>query len=109
MLVIKIAEKYYITTAIAYVNGKPHIGHTLEFLQADCIARYQKLLGKDVHFLTGTDEHGQKIVEAAKEQGITVQELSDKNTQLFIDFTKLLKMSNTDFIRTTDQKDIGLL
>ncbi len=97
-------EKYYITTAIAYVNGKPHIGHTLEFIQADCIARYQRMLGKEVHFLTGTDEHGQKIVEAAKAQGLPVQELVDKNTQLFRDFTKLLHMSNDDFIRTTDQK-----
>jgi len=97
-------EKYYITTAIAYPNQPPHLGHTLEFIQADFIARYQRAIGKDVYFLTGTDEHGQKLVEAAKAQGLAVRDLVDKNTQKFIDFTKLLNMSNDDFIKTTDQK-----
>ncbi|MBL7055683.1 methionine--tRNA ligase [Candidatus Woesearchaeota archaeon] len=97
-------ETYYVTTAIAYPNQPPHAGHMLEFIQSDFVARYQRLLGKDVHFLTGTDEHGQKIVEAAKDQGLTTQELVEKNAKIFLDFTKFLNMSNDDFIRTTDQK-----
>ncbi|MBS3131329.1 methionine--tRNA ligase [Candidatus Woesearchaeota archaeon] len=101
---VSFKEKYYLTTAIAYVNGPPHIGHTLEFLQADFVARYQRLLGKDVHFLTGTDEHGQKIVETAKALGLKTEELVEKNAGLFIGFTKLLNLSNDDFIRTSDQK-----
>lgn len=97
-------EKYYLTTAIAYVNGKPHIGHTLEFIQADFVARYQRAIGKDVYFLTGTDEHGQKIKEAAKEQDLSTEDLVEKNAALFQEFTKTLEMSNDDFIRTTDKK-----
>ena len=82
--------KYYVTTAIAYVNGKPHIGHALEFLQADFVARYHRLAGKDVYFLTGTDEHGQKIVETAKQQGMSTKKLVGKNAKIFLEFTKLL-------------------
>lgn len=97
-------EKYYVTTAIAYVNGKPHLGHTLEFIQADFVARYQRAIGKGVYFLTGTDEHGQKIKEAAKEQGLSTEELVEKNAAIFKEFTNILEMSNDDFIRTTDKK-----
>ena len=60
-------DKFYITTAIPYANADPHIGHALEFLYTDVMARYQRLLGKDVYFLTGTDEHGQKMLHTAKE------------------------------------------
>ena len=70
-------EKYYITTAIAYTSRKPHIGNTYEIVLTDAIARYQRLIGKDVFFLTGTDEHGQKIEEIAKECGITPKKYVD--------------------------------
>ncbi len=96
--------KYYVTTAIAYVNGRPHMGHMLEFLQADLVARYHRLVGDEVYFLTGTDEHGQKIVETAKAQGVATKDLVDKNAGIFQDFTRLLNLSNDDFIRTSDQK-----
>ncbi|MBQ5805086.1 MAG: class I tRNA ligase family protein, partial [Erysipelotrichaceae bacterium] len=69
--------KYYITTAIAYASGKPHIGNTYEIIMADAIARYRRLQGYDVMFLTGTDEHGQKIELKAKEQGVTPKEYVD--------------------------------
>ena len=71
-------EKYYITTAIAYTSGKPHIGNTYEFVLADAIARYKRSKGYDVYFQTGTDEHGQKIELKAEEAGITPKEYVDK-------------------------------
>src|SRR3989344_8003551 len=97
------SDKFYITTAIAYVNAPPHIGHALEFLQADAIARYEKMNGKDVFFLTGTDEHGTKIQRTAAEKGITPQELADENSGYFEDLMKLMGVSNDDFIRTSSE------
>jgi len=97
-------EKFYITTSIVYANAKPHIGHALEFAQADAIARWQRLQGKDVFFLTGTDEHGIKNYNAAKEAGEKPQEFVDENTKAVEKLTKVLNISNTDFIRTTDKK-----
>ncbi|OGZ17905.1 MAG: methionine--tRNA ligase [Candidatus Nealsonbacteria bacterium RBG_13_36_15] len=97
-------EKFYITTAIDYVNADPHLGHALEKIQADVIARYHRLLGKDVFFLTGTDEHGVKIVKAAEEKNKTPEELASQNTQKFKDLCKVLNISNDDFIKTSDQK-----
>ncbi len=94
-------EKYYITTAIAYVNAAPHIGFALELCQADALARYNKIKGNDVYFLTGTDEHGTKIEQTANALGIAPQELADKNSRLFLDIGKKLNISNDDFIRTT--------
>ena len=70
-------EKFYITTAIAYTSRKPHIGNTYEVVLTDAIARFNRLIGKDVFFLTGTDEHGQKIEDCAKEAGITPQAYVD--------------------------------
>jgi len=93
---------FYVATSIAYVNSQPHIGYALELVQADVLARYNRLLGKEVFFLTGTDEHGVKIAEKAKEEGVTPQELVDKNSALFRDLGKLLDLSNDNFIRTTD-------
>ena len=95
---------FYITTSIAYVNGEPHIGFAMELLEADCLARYQRLLGNDVFFLTGTDEHGSKIVQTAEKQGLTAKELCDKNAAKFEELTKVIKCTNNDFIRTSDQK-----
>ncbi len=96
-------ENIYITTAIDYVNGKPHIGHALEKVQADVLARFYRQQGKKVLFLTGTDEHGSKIVATAAKAGIIPQELADKNTDLFKKLLKDLNISNDDFIRTSDQ------
>ena len=95
---------YYITTAIDYVNGNPHIGHALEKVQADALARYQKLLGKDVFFATGTDEHGAKIVRAAEQKGTSVKEFVDENANFFKSMDDSLNISYDLFIRTSDEE-----
>lgn len=97
-------EKFYITTAIDYANAKPHIGHALEKVQADVLARYWRLKGKEVFFLTGTDEHGAKIVRAAVEKKKPIKEFIDKNTKEFQQLLKDLNISNDYFIRTTNKK-----
>jgi methionyl-tRNA synthetase len=97
-------SKFYITTAIAYVNAPPHIGHALEFVQADVLARYHRLKGDDTYFLTGTDEHGVKIFETAKENGVETQALVDENAEIFISLKETLGLSNDDFIRTTEDR-----
>lgn len=97
-------NKFYITTSIAYTNAPPHIGFALELVQADVIARYQRLLGKDIFFLTGTDEHGLKIARAAERAGKTPEEFTDILSGRFKELTKVLNISNNDFIRTTDKK-----
>jgi len=76
-------EKFYLTTAISYPNGKPHIGHAYELIATDALARFQRLDGKDVFFLTGTDEHGIKMLQTARKEGITPRELADRNTAEF--------------------------
>ena len=95
-------EKYYLTTAIDYVNGKPHIGHAYEKILTDIIARHYSLRCDDVFFLTGTDEHGVKIQKTAAAQGITPKQLCDINSQAFKDAWKALDVNYTKFIRTTD-------
>ena len=95
-------NKYYITTAIAYTSGKPHIGNSYEIVLADAIARYKRLQGKDVFFLTGTDEHGQKIEEYAKKAGVTPKEYVDKVAGEIREICDLLDTSYDKFIRTTD-------
>lgn len=95
---------FYITTAISYPNGKPHIGHAYELIATDAMARFQRLDGRDVFFLTGTDEHGQKMQQTARAEGITAQELADRNSAEFQAMTSLLNASNDDFIRTTEQR-----
>ena len=97
-------KKFYITTSIAYTNAPPHIGFALECIQADVLARYYKSLGRDVFFLTGTDEHGIKIAKAAKEVGKNPQEFVDEISAKFKELGPLLNLSNNDFIRTTDEK-----
>ncbi|MBI5148263.1 methionine--tRNA ligase [Candidatus Pacearchaeota archaeon] len=96
--------KFYITTAIDYVNAAPHLGHAYEKILADAIARWHRLLEEDVFFLTGTDENAQKNVKAAKEAGIPVKKFIDKNTKTFIELCKKLNLSNDDFIRTTETR-----
>ncbi len=95
-------EKFYITTAIAYTSRKPHIGNSYEIVLTDAIARYKRLQGKDVFFLTGTDEHGQKIEEYAKTAGVTPKEYVDKVAGEIRDICDLLGTSYDKFIRTTD-------
>lgn len=93
----------YITTAIPYVNGVPHIGHAMDYCLADTAARYFKLIGQNVRFQAGTDEHGNKIFLKAKELDIPVEKYVDINAKKFQDFIHLLGVSYTDFIRTTDK------
>ena len=95
--------KYYITTAIAYTSGKPHIGNTYEIILADAIARYKKAEGYDVHFQTGTDEHGQKIQEKAEAAGITPKEYVDNVSGEVKRIWDLVNSSYDRFIRTTDE------
>ncbi len=95
-------EKYYITTAIAYTSGKPHIGNNYEIVLADSIARYKRAEGYDVYFQTGTDEHGQKIELKANEAGVTPKEFVDKVAGQIKDMCNLLNISYDHFIRTTD-------
>lgn len=99
-------EKFYITTAIDYVNAAPHLGHLYEKICADVIARWHRLKGEDVFFLTGTDENAQKNEKAAKEAGAPVKDFVDKNTQKFIELCKLFNISNDDFIRTTEKRHV---
>ena len=95
-------EKFFLTTAIDYVNGAPHIGHAYEKIICDIIIRHNKQRNDDVYFLTGTDEHGIKIQKTAAEKGINPQELCDENAQKFKDTWKLLNVDYDQFIRTTD-------
>ncbi|MBU2104388.1 MAG: methionine--tRNA ligase [Nanoarchaeota archaeon] len=97
-------KKFYITTTIPYANAPPHIGFALEIIQADVLARWHHLLGEDVFFLTGTDEHGVKNYKMAKEVGLTTKQFVDKNSSYFKELTKVLNISNNYFIRTTDEK-----
>ena len=97
------AEPYYITTAIHYPNGKPHIGHAYETIAADVIARFQRLMGRDVRFQTGTDEHGLKMAQKARDLGKTPRELADDMSDAFRDLFDRLDISYDRFIRTTDE------
>ncbi|MFH1036639.1 MAG: methionine--tRNA ligase [Patescibacteria group bacterium] len=96
-------NKFYVTTSIAYTNAPPHIGFALETIQADVVARHHRILGEDIFFLTGTDEHGQKISRAAENVGKEPKEFTDEISKRFGLLTKTLNLSNDDFIRTTDQ------
>lgn len=95
---------FYITTAIAYPNGAPHIGHAYEAIATDAIARFMRLDGYDVYFLTGTDEHGQKIQQTAAKEGLTARALVDRNVQRFRAMVERMNCSNDDFIRTTEPR-----
>ncbi len=97
-------KSFYITTPIYYVNDKPHIGHAYTTVAADVMARYKRMCGFDVLFLTGTDEHGQKMEQAAMKKGVKPIELADANMARFRDLWKTLNISNDDFIRTTEER-----
>ncbi len=99
-------KKYYITTAIPYVNGNPHLGHAMDYLLADVLRRYMMMRGKDVRVQAGTDEHGSKIYKKAAEQNIPVQKFVDKNAKSFQDFIHSLDAEYTDYVRTTDEDHV---
>jgi methionyl-tRNA synthetase len=95
--------KYYVTSSIPYVNGEPHLGHAMEFVMADVLARYARQQGKEVLFSTGTDEHGGKIAEKAEELGVSPVELTDQMSEKYRELQKALAISADRFIRTTDK------
>lgn len=97
-------KKFYITTAIAYVNAPPHMGHALEFIQTDAIARYKRLMGYDTFFLTGTDEHGVKLYNTALKAGVEPREMVDNHARIYKNLKGILNLSNDDFIQTSDKK-----
>lgn len=96
-------KKYYITTAIPYVNGNPHLGHAMDYILADVLRRYMMMRGKEVRFQAGTDEHGEKIFKKAGENNIPVKDYVDANSKRFQDFIHSLAVEYTDFVRTTDE------
>ena len=98
------SDRYYITTAIDYANGEPHLGHAFEKIGADVMARYHRLKGDNVHFVMGMDEHGLKVLQSATAEGISPQQWVDRIATLFEDAWRALLISNDDFIRTTQPR-----
>src|SRR5258707_4331624 len=96
--------RYYLTTAISYPNGSPHIGHAYEAIATDAIGRFKRLDGHDVFFLTGSDEHGIKMLQTANKEGVTPRQLADRNVELFRRMVARLNCSNDDYIRTTEPR-----
>src|SRR5712691_3544655 len=96
--------KFYVTTAIDYSNGEPHLGHALEKVGADCIARYHRLRGDEVHFLMGMDEHSQSVIQAAARAGVSPQQWVDRMAATFADYWRRLQCSHDDWIRTTEPR-----
>ncbi|MCI5060727.1 MAG: methionine--tRNA ligase [Alphaproteobacteria bacterium] len=97
-------DPFYITTAISYVNGKPHLGHAYEAILTDVMARFKRLDGHEVMFLTGTDEHGQKVAKTAESEGMEPKAFCDKIAASFVQMADDLNISNDDFIRTTEER-----
>src|SRR5690606_39958029 len=89
-------DRYYVTTPIYYVNDRPHIGHAYSTLACDVLARFMRLDGKAVHFLTGTDEHGQKVEKSAQARGVDPKAFTDEGSQNFRDLARLMNFSNDD-------------
>lgn len=100
------ADAFYVTTPIYYVNDKPHIGHAYTTIACDTLARFMRLEGKRVKFLTGTDEHGQKVAKSAEKAGITPKQFVDDVSERFRELTHLLEVTNDDFIRTTEGRHV---
>ncbi|MGA0173024.1 MAG: class I tRNA ligase family protein [Phycisphaerales bacterium] len=98
------SETAYVTTPIYYVNDRPHIGHAYTTTLCDVWARFMRISGRDVFFLTGTDEHGVKVEKSAKERGVSPQQLADENAAEFRRVLGLFGLSNDDFIRTTEPR-----
>ena len=99
-------KTYYITTPIYYVNDAPHIGQAYTTLACDVLARFKRLDGYDVHFLTGTDEHGQKVEKAAQSAGVDPQAFTDRVSVNFRELAAAMRLSNDDFIRTTEERHV---
>jgi len=99
-----LADAFYVTTPIYYVNDVPHIGHAYTTLACDAMARFARLEGRTVHFLTGTDEHGQKVEKAAADAGVAPQAFTDRVSGRFRELTHTMQVSNDDFIRTSEQR-----
>src|SRR5262249_1715902 len=97
-------KRYYLTTAIAYPNGAPHVGFAYELIATDAIARFKRLDGYDVYFLTGTDEHGIKMLQTAAKEHITPQQLTERTVPRFQALAERMNCSNDDFIRTTEER-----
>ena len=97
-------SRFYLTTPIYYVNDAPHVGHAYTTVNADAIARWHRMLGDEVFFLTGTDEHGLKVARAAEQHGVTPQEWTDRTARRFLDAWSALDISYDDFIRTTEPR-----
>ena len=97
-------KKFYITTPIYYPSAKPHMGHAYSSIIADFFARFKRIDGYEVHFLTGTDEHGLKIQRSAEKEGVNTLEFCNQISQTFRDLSKILNLTNTDFIRTTEER-----
>ena len=98
------SKNYYITTPIYYPSAKPHMGHAYSSIVADFFARFKKIDDYEVHFLTGTDEHGLKIQRSAEKAGLDPQEFCNEISKTFKELTNILNLSNTDFIRTTEER-----
>ena len=98
------SSRYYITTPIYYVNGSPHIGHAYTSLAADILARFNRLDGREVFFVTGTDEHGQKVEQAAQASGLDTQSFVDKVSAQFRAMADAMNISYDDFVRTTEPR-----
>jgi len=101
-------KTFYVTTAIDYVNAEPHIGHAYQKIVADAIARWHKLLGEEVLFVTGSDEHGKKVADSAKEKGLTPKEFVDQISEKFKQAWKSLNIEYDRFIRTTDKDHVKI-
>ena len=97
-------RRFYITTPIYYVNGAPHIGHAYTSVATDVLARWKRLDGFEVFFLTGTDEHGQKVEAAARAAGVDPQTFTDRISADFLDMTRAMGVSNDQWIRTTEER-----
>jgi len=98
---------FYVTTPIYYVNAEPHLGHAYTTIGADVLARHMRQRGEDVFFLTGTDEHGEPVAQAAEREGVTPRELADRNAQRFLDLMPKIDVSNDFFIRTSDDRHVA--
>ena len=97
-------KSFYVTTAISYPNGAPHIGHAYEAIATDALARFKRLDGYDTFFLTGVDEHGLKMQQTAVQEGLEPKALGERNTARFVEMVRALDCSNDDFIRTTEPR-----
>jgi methionyl-tRNA synthetase len=100
----EVVSRFYITTPIYYINAEPHLGHAYTTMIADCVARAHRLMGDDVFFLTGTDEHGQKVERAAQKAGMPTKAFADLTSERFRELSPLLNISNDQFIRTTEPR-----